>query len=105
MTEHRTMTEHSLGKRVWEREWRSEVPAVPVVVSRETSCDQSWHVCRTHCKMKICGLLLEKQEKCVTKGIKTETSLVVQRFRLCTPSTGGVGLIPGWRTKMPHAAW
>ena len=43
--------------------------------------------------------------KCVTKGIKTGTSLVVQWFRLCTPNAGGVGLIPGWRTKTPHAAW
>ena len=55
--------------------------------------------------MKMCGLLLEKQEKCVTKGIKTGTSLVVQWFRLCTPNAGGMALISGWRTKMPHASW
>ena len=30
-------------------------------------------------------------------------SLVIQWLRLCTPSTGGTGLIPGLGTKIPHA--
>ena len=32
-----------------------------------------------------------------------KSSLVVQWLRLCPSSTGGAGLIPGWRTKIPHA--
>ena len=35
----------------------------------------------------------------------TGTSLAVQWLRLHTPNAGGTGLIPGWRTKIPHAAW
>ena len=31
------------------------------------------------------------------------TSLVIQWLRLCTPKAGGLSLIPGWRTKIPHA--
>ena len=31
-------------------------------------------------------------------------SLAVQRLRLCASSAGGVGLIPGWGTKIPYAA-
>ena len=33
------------------------------------------------------------------------TSLVVQWLRLCASMAGGTGLIPGWGTKIPHAAW
>ena len=33
------------------------------------------------------------------------TSLAVQWLRLCASNTGGVGLIPGQGTKMPHATW
>ena len=32
------------------------------------------------------------------------TVLVVQWLRLCTSIARGVGLIPGWGTKVPHAA-
>ena len=31
------------------------------------------------------------------------TSLVIQWLRLYTPTAGGMGLIPGWGTKIPHA--
>ena len=31
------------------------------------------------------------------------TSLAVQWLRLCAPTAGGAGLIPGW-CKIPHAA-
>ena len=31
-------------------------------------------------------------------------SLAVQWLRLCAPNAGGTGLIPGWGTKIPHAA-
>ena len=31
------------------------------------------------------------------------TSLAVQWLRLRAPSAGGMGLIPGWGTKIPHA--
>ena len=34
-----------------------------------------------------------------------ETSLVVQWVRLHASNTGGKGLIPGWGTMIPHAAW
>ena len=33
------------------------------------------------------------------------TSLVVQWLRLRGSNAGGVGSIPGWGTKIPHAAW
>ena len=33
------------------------------------------------------------------------TSLAVQWLRLCTPTSGGVGLIPGRGTKISHVAW
>ena len=33
------------------------------------------------------------------------TSLAVQWLRLCTSSIGGIGSIPGQRTKIPHATW
>ena len=32
------------------------------------------------------------------------TSLAVQWFKLCTSTARGMGLIPGWGTKIPHAA-
>ena len=32
------------------------------------------------------------------------TSLAVQWLRLRAPTAGGVGLIPDWGTKIPHAA-
>ena len=35
---------------------------------------------------------------------KSETSLVVQWLRLCAFTEGGTGLIPGWGTKIQHAA-
>ena len=31
------------------------------------------------------------------------TSLVAQSLRLCTSNTGGLGSIPGQRTRIPHA--
>ena len=34
----------------------------------------------------------------------TGTSLAVQWLRCCTSSVADVGLIPGWGTKIPHAA-
>ena len=30
---------------------------------------------------------------------------MVQWLRLCAPKAGGMGSIPGWRTKILHAAW
>ena len=33
------------------------------------------------------------------------TSLAVQWLRLCASQAGGVGLIPGQGTEIPHAAW
>ena len=35
----------------------------------------------------------------------TGTSLVVQWLRLHAHKAGGAGSIPGWGTKIPHAAW
>ena len=43
--------------------------------------------------------------KCQKKKKKIcQTSLAVQGLRLCTSNTGGVGLIPGWGTKIPHSS-
>ena len=36
---------------------------------------------------------------------KCWTSLVVQWLRLCASTAGGLGLIPGQGTKIPHATW
>lgn len=36
---------------------------------------------------------------------RTETFLVVQWLRLRTSTAGGVGVIPGWGTKLSHTAW
>ena len=33
------------------------------------------------------------------------TSLVVQWLRCHTSTAGGMGLIPGWGTKIPHDTW
>ena len=33
------------------------------------------------------------------------TSLAVQWLRLYTPNAQGMGSIPGWGTRVPHAAW
>ena len=33
------------------------------------------------------------------------TSLLVQWLGLWVSTAGGVGLIPGWGTNIPHAAW
>ena len=35
-------------------------------------------------------------------GVDLGTSLVVHRARLCTLTTMGTGLIPGWGTKIHH---
>ena len=35
----------------------------------------------------------------------SETSLAVQWLRLHVAKAGDVGLILGWRTKIPHAMW
>ena len=35
--------------------------------------------------------------------MKTGTSLVVQWLRLHASNAGGMGSIPGWGTKIPHA--
>ena len=32
-------------------------------------------------------------------------SLAVQWLGLCASTEGGTGSIPGWGTKIPHAAW
>ena len=36
---------------------------------------------------------------------KVGVSLAIQWLRLCTSIIGGMGSIPGWGTKIPHAAW
>ena len=33
------------------------------------------------------------------------TSLVAQRFRVCTCNAEGTGSDPGWRAKLAHAVW
>ena len=39
------------------------------------------------------------------KKIYIGTSLVAQWLRFCASTIGGVGLIPGQGTKIPHATW
>ena len=41
----------------------------------------------------------------LSKNLKTGTSLVVQWLRLHASTAGGMGSIPGWRTKIPHVTW
>ena len=40
-----------------------------------------------------------------TSQMPSGTSLAVQWLRRHAPNAGGMGLIPGWGTKIPHAAW
>ena len=58
------------------------------------------------------GLGITRKQNIAGKGIKTpflnrngvwRTSLAVQGLTLCTSRAGGVGLIPGQGTKIPHA--
>ena len=43
---------------------------------------------------------------CISKKIKSlGTSPAVQWLRLYTSIAGGMGSIPGWKTKIPHAVW
>ena len=37
--------------------------------------------------------------------LRVGASLLVQWLRLCAPSAGGAGSIPGQGTKISHAAW
>ena len=39
------------------------------------------------------------------ESLKNGTSLAVQWLRLGASTAGGVGLIPGRGTKIPHVAW
>ena len=55
-----------------------------------------------------CSLTSQKErrnpDENVNKELKhTGASLAVQRSRLCASNSGGMSLIPGWRTKSPHA--
>ena len=45
---------------------------------------------------------MRKKKKKLYEG---GTSLVVQWLRLRTSTAGASGSIPGWGTKIPHAAW
>ena len=47
----------------------------------------------------------EPDECCPHPHRPLGTSLVVQWLRLCTINAEGLGSIPGWGTKMPHAVW
>ena len=47
--------------------------------------------------------LLAAEEGAVSEG-RAGTSLAVQWLRLCASTAGSTGLIPGWGTKIPHAA-
>ena len=38
----------------------------------------------------------------INRQLPLGTSLAVQRLKLCPFNAGGTGLIPGWRTKIPH---
>ena len=39
------------------------------------------------------------------KNCYPEISLVIQWLRFQTSNAGGIGLIPSWETKIPHAVW
>ena len=43
-------------------------------------------------------------ELSLSKGTAAGTSLVVQWLRLCASTARGASSIPGWGTKIPHAA-
>ena len=47
--------------------------------------------------------LLERESFCRIKNMYSENFLVVQWLRLHVSNAGGVGLIPVWGTKVPHA--
>jgi len=61
------------------------------------------------------GNRLDKGGQAYTLGVREEvfqtgkegsrTSLMVQWLSLCTPTAGGMDSVPGWGTKILHAAW
>ena len=46
----------------------------------------------------------EKVSTCSELKVNIRTSLTVQWLRLCVSTAGGMGLIPSWGTKIPHAS-
>ena len=58
-----------------------------------------WQKLLHYCKV------ISLQLKLINLKKKTDgrTSLAVQWLRLCASSAGGIGSIPGWGTKIPHA--
>ena len=44
----------------------------------------------------------EQHKNVLFKNIQAGTSLVVQWVRLCAPTAGGTGSVPGGGTKIPH---
>ena len=44
------------------------------------------------------------RQHCSLKDVQNGTSLAVQWLRLCASNAGDMGSIPGWGTKIPHAA-
>ena len=53
-----------------------------------------------HCNKETCKILF-----CWVLKTIVETSLVVQWLRLHASNAGGMGLIPGWGSKIPQAVW
>ena len=60
---------------------------------------------RYGCLEKFLEAFLPQPEVPIIKVMIQGTSLAVQWLRPCASSVGGVGSIPGWRTKMLYAAW
>ena len=60
-----------------------------------------------HKRMFSAGMMTKNWErsKCPSKVEWIGTSLAVQWLRLCASNARGTGSIPGWGTKIPHAAW
>ena len=82
-----------------------------VIVAHGPSCsaacgifpDQGSDPCPLHWQADSQPLHHQGSPRGLFKNAHCGTSLAVQWLRLCPSTAGGMGSIPGWGTKMPHA--
>ena len=87
---------------LWPRSPKSSPPVYPTAI-----CTFTLSLYETQClvasnRKHLWHMYAEKNLH--LKRYQRKTSLV-QWLRLRTSNAGGVGSIPGWGTKIPHAAW
>ena len=54
----------------------------------------------------LLNMKLNMEKDSILKHVKQDRDFPgIQQLRLCASNSGGTGLIPGQRTKIPHAMW